>query len=149
VRIFIIPFLLSFFLNIHTIFAQVTGTQLVRDIQYAQTPGKVTIVQDNDIVKLIDKHLFEESKRKGITGYRIRIYSNSGKQAYTDGPKVQAEFISKYEGIKTYYIFDSPFYLLYVGDFRTHSNAMKFLKSIEAQYPDAFIVRTRINYPVL
>ena len=146
-RIFRILFVFPLFLNVYTINAQVAGTQLIRDIQYAQTPGKVTIVQDNDIVKLIDKHLYEESKRKGITGYRIRIYSNSGKLAYTEGPKVQAEFISRYDNIKTYYIFDSPFYLLYVGDFRTHSNAMKFLKSIEAQYPDAFIVRTRINYP--
>jgi hypothetical protein len=129
--------------------AQMTGTQLMRDIQYSQTPGKVTIKQDNDIVKLIDKHLYEESKRKGITGYRIRIYSNSGKQAYTDGPRIQAEFVSNHEGIRTYYIFDSPFYLLYVGDYRTHSNAMKFLKSIENVYPDAFIVRTKINYPAL
>jgi hypothetical protein len=121
----------------------------MKDIQYSQTPGKVTITQDNDIVKMIDKHLYEESKRKGITGYRIRIYSNSGKQAYTDGPRVQAEFASNYAGIRTYYMFDSPFYLLYVGDFRTHSNAMKFLKSIEHIYPDAFIVRTKINYPEL
>jgi hypothetical protein len=149
VRILFILFFISFFLNTHSIFAQVAGTQLIRDIQYAKTPGKVTIVQDNNIVKLIDKHLYEESKRKGIAGYRIRIYSNSGKQAYLEGPKVEGEFISKFNGIKTYYTFDSPFWLLYVGDFRTHSNAMKFLKSIEAQYPDAFIVRTRINYPVL
>ena len=129
--------------------AQMTGTQLIRDIQHAESPGKVTITQDNDIVRLIDKHLYEESKRKGITGYRIRIYSNSGKQAYIDGPRIQAEFISQHEGIKTYYIFDSPFYLLYVGDFRTHSEAMKFMKSIEYEYPDAFIVRTKINYPAL
>ncbi len=144
--------ILSFFLvflvkqNSH---AQMSGTQLIRDIQYAQTPGKVTITQDDNIVRLIDRHLYEESKRKGITGYRIRIYSNSGKQAYTDGPRIQAEFISSHEGVKTYYLFDSPFYLLYVGDFRSHSDAMKFLKSIEAEYPDAFIVRTKINYPLL
>jgi hypothetical protein len=149
VRLFCILFSFSLFLNVRTMNAQVAGTQLIRDLQYAQTPGKVSIVQDNNIVKLIDKHLYEESKRKGITGYRVRIYSNSGKQAYIDGPKVQAEFINKYEAIKTHYVFDSPFWSLYVGDFRTHSNAMKFLKSIEAHYPDAFIVRTRINYPAL
>ncbi len=129
--------------------AQMTGTQLVRNIQYSQTPGKVTITQKDDIVKLIDKHLYEESKKKGISGYRIRIYSNSGKQAYTDCPRIQAEFASSHKGIETYYKFDSPFHLLYVGDFRTQSNAMKFLKSIEHEYPDAFIVRTKIVYPAL
>jgi len=129
--------------------AQLPGTRLMRDIQYALAPGKITIVQDKDIIQLIDRHLYEESKHKGIAGFRIRIYSNSGKQAYTEGPKVQAEFANRYEGIKTYYIFDSPFYLLYVGDFRTHSEAMKFLKEIEKYYPDAFIVRSKINYPPL
>jgi hypothetical protein len=142
-----ILFLLLFIFSFSQSHAQIAGTQLIRDIQYAQTPGKVTIIQDNSIVTLIDKHLYEESKRKGISGYRIRIYSNSGKQAYTEGPKVQAEFISRFEDVKTYYVFDSPFYSLYVGDFRTQSDAMKFLKSIEGLYPDAFIVKTRINYP--
>lgn len=106
-------------------------------------------MQNEDIVKLVDKHLHEEGKLKGIIGYRIRIYSNSGKQARIDGPKIQAGFISRHEGVKTYYSFDSPFYRLYVGDFRTRSDAMKFLKEIEREYPDAFIVRTRINYPAL
>ena len=138
-----------YFLNLHPTYAQIAGTQLIREIQYSQTPGKVTIVQDKSIVDLIDRHLYEESKRKGISGYRIRIYSNSGKQAFIDGPKVQAEFISRFEGIKTHYVFDSPFYSLYVGDFRTQSEAMKFLKSIEGLYPDAFIVRSRIEYPKL
>ena len=143
-------FFIFFFLLVYGIsHAQIAGTQLIRDIQYSKSPGKVTIVQDNSIVTLIDKHLYEESKRKGISGFRIRIYSNSGKQAYIEGPKVQAEFISRFENIKTYYIFDSPFYSLYVGDFRTQSDAMRFLKSIEAIYPDAFIVRARINNPAL
>ena len=130
-------------------YAQLPGTRLIRNIQYAPAPGKVTIVQDKEIIQLIDRHLFEESKTKSINGFRIRIYSNSGKQAYSDGPKVQAEFANRYADIKTHYVFDSPFYLLYVGDFRTHSEAMKFLKEIEKFYPDAFIVRSKINFPTL
>lgn len=121
----------------------------MRELQYSSEGGNITILQHEDIVKIIDKHLLEESKLKGIIGYRIRIYSNSGKQARIDGPKIQASFISMYEGVKTYYSFDSPFYRLYVGDFRTRSEAMKFLKEIEREYPDAFIIRTKINYPAL
>jgi len=126
---------------------QLAGTNLIREAQSG--PGKISIVQDNDISKVIDAHLYEEGKNKGIAGYRIRIYSNSGKQAYNDGPRTQAEFESRYEGIRTHYIFDSPFHRVYVGDFRTHSEAMKFLKEIEIYFPDAFIVRSRINYPPL
>ncbi len=143
---FLFLFFLTFSAGVH---AQLNGTKLIRDIQYSTDGGNITIVQHEDIIKIIDKHLNEENKLNGIIGYRIRIYSNSGKQARIDGPKIQGGFISKYESVKAYYTFDSPFYRLYVGDFRTRSEAMKFLKEIEGEYPDAFIIRTKINYPAL
>ena len=70
--LFILVSLISFLVTSHS-HAQLAGTQLLREIQYAKNPGKVSIVQDNSITKLIDKHLYEESKRKGIAGYRIRV----------------------------------------------------------------------------
>ena len=129
--------------------AQLKGTKLLRDIQYTSQGGKVTIIQSTDITKLLDKHLYEAGKSDGIIGYRIRIYSNSGKEAFEKGPVVQANFSNKYKDVKSYYKFSSPFYRLYVGDFRTRSEALKFLKKIERDYPDAFIVRTKISYPDL
>lgn len=129
--------------------AQLSGTKLMRDIQYTGNSGKITIVQDNDIIKLIDKHLFEESKKHGISGYRIRIFSNSGSGAREEGEIIRAGFIGKYNGIKSYYIFDTPYYRLYIGDFRTKSDAMRFYKQIEYEFPDAFIVPSKINYPQL
>lgn len=141
--------LLSLFFFPGEVHAQRIGTKLIRDVQYSTDGGNITIVQNEDIIKIIDKHLNDENKLNGIIGYRIRIYSNSGKQARIDGPKTQGNFISKYEDVKAYYTFDSPFYRLYVGDFRNRSEAMKFLKEIEFEYPDAFIIRTKINYPVL
>ena len=142
--------LICFFAILSTaVAAQVSGTRLLREIQYSEEGGKVTIVQDKKITDLLDKHLYEMSKSKGIVGYRIRIYSNSGKEALQQGPVVQAEFARKFKDINTYFRFDAPFYRLYVGDFRTRSEAMKFLKKLEREYPDAFIVKTKINYPDL
>ncbi len=129
--------------------AQLTGTKLMREIQYSGNSGKITIVQENDLVKLIDKHLLEVSKRNGISGYRIRIFSNSGPGAREEGEIIRAGFIGKYEGITSYYIFDTPYYRLYIGDFRTKSDAMRFYKQIEYEFPDAFIVPSKINYPSL
>ena len=143
----IVPVFL-FFLS-SNLCAQLTGTKLMRDIQYSGRNGKINIVQDDDIVRLIDKHLFEEGKKKGIAGYRIRIFSNSGPKARKQGETIMGDFISRYGSVTPYFVFDSPFYRLYVGDFRTRSEAMKFLKSVERIYPDAFIVQSRINYPSL
>ena len=129
--------------------AQLSGTKLLHDIQYSGKSSKITIVQDDNIIKLIDKHLLEESKRQGISGYRIRIFSNSGQGAREEGDIIRAGFIGKYEGVKAYYIFNTPYYRLYIGDFRTKSDAMKFYKQIEFEFPDAFIVPSKINYPLL
>lgn len=139
---------LLFFISVETD-AQLKGSALLREIQYTSEGGKVTVIQNSDITKLTDKHLYEAGKLQGIYGYRIRIYSNSGKEAYEQGPLEEAEFRNKYKEIKSYYKFSSPFYRLYVGDFRTRSEALKFLKKIEYDYPDAFIVRTIIDFPEL
>ncbi len=142
--VFILLFAFASFCN-----AQLAGTNLARQIQSPGSKGKVTLVQDDAILQLIDRHLYEESKKNGIVGYRIRLFSDSGNKARKEGELMKANFISRYGKMNTYFLFDSPFYLLYVGDFRTHSEAMKFLKQIEPFYPDAFIVRSKINYPSL
>jgi ABC-type enterochelin transport system ATPase subunit len=129
--------------------AQLTGTQLVREIEKPDERGRITIYQEAHIDKVLDIHLYEEGKKGGIFGYRIRIFSNSGAQARKQGEVIMAGFIYRYEGVDADFIFDSPFYSLYVGNFRTHSEAMKFLKEIEKYYPDAFIVRSKIDYPKL
>jgi hypothetical protein len=36
-----------------------------------------------------------------------------------------------------------------VGDFRTKSEAMRFLQTIAGHYPGAFIIKDFINYPAL
>jgi hypothetical protein len=129
--------------------AQISGIKFMQDVQSPTDGGKLTIIQNDDIARLVDRQISEESKKKGIVGYRIRVFSNSGSTARKEGEGIMSEFIQKYEDIKTYFNFDSPFYRLYVGDFRTRSEAMKYLKKIEQNFPDAFIVRSKINYPSL
>lgn len=131
------------------LYAQISGAKFLRDIQSPAKDSKITIVQSEDIARLIDRHLYEEGKKKGIAGYRVRIFSNSGSTARKEGESIMADFLQRNEDIKTYFNFDSPFYRLYVGDFRSRSEAMKFLKKIEQNFPDAFIVRSKINFPAL
>jgi hypothetical protein len=144
----LLPFIIISLLT-SNLYAQISGIKFIQDVQSPINGGKLTIVQNDEIARLIDRHLYEESKKKGIVGYRIRVFSNSGSIARKEGEGKMAEFIQKYEDIKTYFNFDSPFYRLYVGDFRTRSEAMKYLKKIEPDFPDAFIVRSKINYPSL
>jgi hypothetical protein len=129
--------------------AQLTGTKIISELQNSGKGGTITITQNEDITKLVDRHLYEEGKKKGLAGYRIRLYSASGAQARKEGEMVMSSFLSKYENTKPYFGFDTPNWRLYVGDFRTQSEAVKLLKVLERDFPDAFIVRSKINYPPL
>ncbi len=101
--------------------------------------GMVKIYQENNIRNLVNYHLEKQSAIKGIEVYRIRIFSESGQEARTKAYEVRRGFISKYENVNCHTEFENPFYKLYVGDFRTKSDALRFYKVIEHDYPDAFI----------
>jgi hypothetical protein len=110
--------------------------------------GIVSISQDANIRNLVNLHLQHMKTLRGVMGYRIAIFSESGQEANKLSEQAKAKFISKYEEIKSDRVFDYPFYKVYVGDFRTKSEALKFLKKIEYEYPDAFITPpTMISFP--
>jgi hypothetical protein len=141
-----LTFLLVVFLCFHgsaqsypDIFQQLTTT----------TPGQgtVEITQDNAIKNLVDLHLSQLRRMNGIRGYRIAIYMGSGQEANKAADASRAKFISRYEEVKSYKKFEYPYFKVYVGDFRTKSEALKFLKQIENEYPDAFIREDNISFP--
>ncbi len=111
--------------------------------------GKVQIFHNDQIEQLLEKQVWDQSKEKGIMGYRIRIFSGSGPNSKAEFEQTKAKFISNFE-IPTYEIFDYPFYKIYVGDFRTKSEAKKILMQVEHIFPNnTFIVYTKIKYPNL
>ena len=112
--------------------------------------GEVEIIQDSSIVFFMYHQLKSYGKLNGIRGCRISIFRDTGQDAREKCMAVRSRFKSKYENMPFYEEFVYPYYKLYVGDFRTESEALKFLKIIERDFPDAFIVRNVIiSYPRL
>jgi hypothetical protein len=83
----------------------------------------------------------------GIKGYRILIYMGSGQEARKEADQARAGFIRLFEGVTSYIRFEYPYFKVYVGDFRTKSEALRFLKQIENIYPDAFIRDDIVAFP--
>lgn len=127
------------------------SSSIFEEVEYSSNAadGKVRIIQDDDIKTLVEKHQWTKSKYNGIVGYRIRIFSNSGPSAKAGYDRMMAQFGYSYDSISIHPEFDYPNYKIYVGDFRTESEALKFRKQIEHQFTGAFIVRRKINYPKL
>ena len=111
--------------------------------------GTIRIIQDTTIEAEFERFEWEQSKQRGIEGFRIRIFSDSGPDAKAGFEETKARFINFYDDIKVHESFVYPNYKLYIGDFRTQSEALKVLNTIERRFPDAFIVQTKINFPNL
>jgi len=109
--------------------------------------GNIEFHQSDSLQNLVLKHIAKNRRQSGIPGYRIRIFSDVGKKSRLESRETRTTFYEKYPDIPVYREYDSPYFKVYVGDFRTKMEAIKCLKKIKHNFPDAFVVPDRINYP--
>ena len=118
----------------------------IQTASYSQSTadtGKIIFIKDKKITDLINKHI-ELNERAGINGYRIKIHFGADKNK---AKEVKVKFISIYPGIAAYEKYDQPNFNIRVGNFRTKSEAYRFFKQIQNEFPSAFIVQDEIEFP--
>lgn len=120
-----------------------------RPSQENSPAGRLVVNQDDRINELINRHISINKQTEGMPGYRIRIFSESGQGARPRATDVRAKFFNNYPDIETYLVYDAPNFKVYVGDFRTRSEALKTQRKISRDYPYSFIISDRINLPPL
>lgn len=111
--------------------------------------GEIVIFQDLRIYNLVTNHIEQNKRKEGVSGYRIRIYSNLGNSARDESQDTKAKFYELFSEIPIYREYDSPYFKVYVGDYRTKIDALNDFKRIKRYFPSAFIVPDKINYPEL
>jgi len=109
--------------------------------------GHIQIIQDDKVDLLVSKHVQINQNRKGIDGYRIQIFFDSGNNSKTKAQSIYEGFKAKYPNVGAYLTFKSPNYKVRVGDFRTRLDAQRFLNEIINEYPNAWIIADLINLP--
>lgn len=121
----------------------------------AQKPdtGSVNLIEDPriDILQAqydsVQMIRLNNTVTKGIDGFRIQIFFDSGNYSGDRAQKIKEEFEFKYPGNYAYITWDAPNYKVRVGDFRTRLEAEGFMQQIMADYPNAFVIKDKINYP--
>jgi|ERR1051326_3820006 hypothetical protein len=106
--------------------------------------GTVTIKQDDRVKEMLQK--YSDSRNGKMKGYRVQIHFGAEKIKAKD---VKSKFLTKYPDTHAYDFFETPYFKVRVGDFRTRLEAYKFLKQIENDFPGAFIVADEIELPAL
>ena len=96
---------------------------------YTQNSGNVNIIKDYRVDYLLDKHLSIAKYEQTIDGYRVQIFFDAGNNSQTNANHSRTEFMKRQPDVEAYIIFDSPYYKVRVGDFRTRLEAQHFLNS--------------------
>jgi hypothetical protein len=75
-------------------------------------------------------------------GYRIKIFFGIDRE---QGQTVKNKFSAKYNEYSTYEEYQQPNFVILVGDFKTKLEAYQYLKKIQPDYPNGFIVKDKVR----
>lgn len=149
-RHYLILIFLLFFCG--AVSAQSVSYQFVSPARNSSEPGvlqKLNIEQDSRLKQLVETHVRNNEKLKGISGYRVEIFFSSSMNALEKAQQAKTEFLRENSDNKVYISYNSPDFKVRVGNFRTKSEALKLMKKIQGQFPKAFIVPDIIEFPSL
>lgn len=101
------------------------------------------ITKDTSQIYLLveKKKQFNRLNNGTYDGFRIKIFFDISREKMD---KVKSEFQTKYSDIPIYDDYIQPNFILTVGNFKTKLEAHEVLKKIQPDYPNAFIVKTKI-----
>ena len=108
---------------------------------------RLIINQDPALDTLISRHIMANAMKKGVDGWRIQVYRGGHRTASEDANKVRAKFMEDFPEVRTYLTFDRPnWFKVKVGDFRTREDAATIFFTIQAKYPEAYLIRDVIAF---
>ncbi len=111
------------------------------------TLGAIAIFQEENIQSLLEKKIKVNEARPYQFGYRLQIMSLTGANSRDDVNMEKAKILMKYDNVEVYIVYNSPYFKLRIGDFRTELEAVHYLQAITKDYPQAFVVKDKVNIP--
>jgi hypothetical protein len=115
-------------------------------VDLATEGGNIVVNQSASVYRYISQQPEEQAP---IVGYRVRIFFDNSQTARVKSNEMLEEFRLQYPQVPVYLNYENPYFKVTVGDFRTKSDAAKFLNEIKHIYPSGFLVKEEINYPML
>ena len=109
-----------------------------------QPSGKATIEikTHGNAGAIINKTLYNGPKK--VKGFRIMVYTGSTTSARAEAGAARGRF-SKFFSFPTYMFYESPYFKVTAGNFRTMEEAQRQLERVRRHFPKAFIVHEDIS----
>lgn len=83
----------------------------------------------------------DRNKARKAQGYRVRIYFDNSQDARMISEQIVDTFSVRHPGVPVYRSYDNPYFKVTVGEFRSKSDAMRFMEAIRREYPTVFLVK--------
>lgn len=123
---------------------EVQDSTAVYDV-FANLSVNLSVNQSREIYDAMNAHVGRNERRtaSGLAGqtYRIRIFFDSGQNARGASEVAAARFRNSHPGVPVSRTFTDPFFKVTVGNYSSKADAAAALKSIQLEFPAAFIVR--------
>lgn len=111
---------------------------------FSQENPNSSTIQTSIKVKALQEKKSEFHRRTNgeCDGYRVKIHFSADR---SKAKEVKGRFNSKYPDVPTYEDYVQPNFVVNVGDFKTKLEAFELLKKIQADFPYAFIVKSKVR----
>jgi hypothetical protein len=117
---------------------------LLMQAQTAADSSRADIHADHSMYVLLDKR--KAIGIKNLKGYRVKIHFGAEKAKANE---MKAKFCQLYPEVPAYMDYDNPNFSITVGNYRSRLEVYKFFREIQTDFPNAFIVDMKIEYPDL
>lgn len=108
-----------------------------------QTISDEQAVTQLKVKQLVEKKASYNRLNQGeYDGYRIKIHFGSDR---VKAREIKVKFSGKFSDYPSYEDYDQPNFIITVGDFRTKLEAFEALKKIQIEFPNSFIIKSKIK----
>jgi len=111
--------------------------------------NRINVNQNIEIDSLLMHYITYNRHNKTSKGFRVEIYFNSGMDAKEEALSVKTQFLDSFPDIPVYVSYQSPDFIIRVGDCRVKGDALRLRHLISLEYPNSFIVPDLIQFPKL
>jgi len=108
--------------------------------------GSIISIDEEGITNLLHKYKTILRDKGGVDGWRLQIKFTSKRE---DILPYQVKFTNLYPEIPAQITFDSPYYKLTVGNFKTKNEALKVKHKISKNFPGAHPISIIIDQGLL
>jgi hypothetical protein len=107
------------------------------------TQGSVVVkLADPRINSLVEMHKREKSYHKKVQGYRIQIIQDSNRDLVREQ---KTKLLRSYPTLELYEIYESPFFKLRAGNYKSRIDAYKTYHEIKRNFKRTFIVPDMVD----